>query len=344
MKIFPYLLLLILLSSCGGEQIEKAPDVSDINVDISIIRYDQELKNSKGDNPSKDYMKLLAKYPKMTDLFFKRLLQLSDPDQKIFSSRVGEFLKDERITRLADTVSVLYPSLDKVEKDLERALKYFKHYFPPTKIPNFYTLITEFGYPTFIFEDQETDAVGIGLDMFLGEDFNYKKINAQDPAFSDYMTRTYNEDHIAKKAIEMMVVDVLGDPPGKRFIDQMIHHGKRLYILDKVLPFVSDTIVFEYSPAQLDWVENNEKPMWNYFLENNLMYETNHLKVTKLLQPAPTSAGMPSESPGRTGAYMGYKIIEAFMKRNPEKTIRDLAGIKDSQMILESSNFKPKRS
>lgn len=344
MRIYLYLFLLTVLSSCGGEIAEKAPDVSDINVDISIIRYDLDIKNSKGIEPGKDYLKLLAKHPRMTDLFFKDLLQLRDPDQKVFAEKVGGFLTDDRITKLADTVSVIYPTLDRVEGEIERALKYFKHYFPSTKIPNFYTVITEFGYPTFIFEDQEQDAIGIGLDMFLGEDFNYKKINAQDPAFSDYMTRTYNEDHIAKKAIEMMVVDVLGDPPGKRFIDQMIHHGRRLYILDKVLPFVSDTVVHEYTPAQLAWVENNQKPMWNYFLENNLMYETNHLKVTKLLQPAPTSAGMPPESPGRTGAYMGYKIIEAFMKRNPDKTLGELSELKDSQMILESSKFKPKRT
>ncbi len=344
MRNFLYLFLVCMLSSCGLETTEKAPDVSDIKADISIIRYDEAIRKATGENPSKDYMKLLSKHPKMTDLYFKSLIQIYDGDQSVFLQKIADFLSDERITKLLDTVSVIYPNLEDVEEDIEQSLKYYKHYFPARKLPNFYTVVTEFGYPSFIFEDQESDAVGIGLDMFLGEDFNYKLVNAQDPVFSDYMTRTYNKDHMAKKAIEMMVVDEIGDPPGKRFIDQMIHHGKRLYVLDKVLPFVSDTVIFEYTPAQLTWVENNERPMWNYFLENNLMYETNHLKVTKLLQPAPTSSGMPPESPGRTGAYMGYKIVEAFMKRNPDKTLRDLAGIMDSQLILESSKYKPKRN
>ena len=344
MKLTYLLLALVFLISCDSETTEQVPDVSHLKFDIHVERFDQLVGSLTGDDPGRDYVTMLGKYPRMTDLYFKQLLKIHDADDAVFFPRLSAYLKEERITRLADTIEHIYPSLQEIEKDLNKSLQYYKHYFPDAVAPNFYAVMTEFGYPTFIFKDVDRDAIGIGLDMFLGADFNYKLINGHDPAFSQYMTRTYNKEHVAKKAVEMMVVDRMGDPPGLRFIDQMIHHGKRLYILDKVLPFLSDTIIFEYTPSQLSWCENNQKPMWNYFLENNLMYETNHLKTTKLFQPAPTTSGMPPESPGRAATYMGYKIISAYMARNPDLSLSELVAIKDSQAILEESKFKPKRT
>ena len=53
---------------------------------------------------------------------------------------------------------------------------------------------------------------------------------------------------------------------------------------------------------------------------------------------------MPTEAPGRTGDYIGWQIIRAYMKRYPETTLSDLIKMNDSQTILEKSKYKPKRS
>ena len=74
-----------------------------------------------------------------------------------------------------------------------------------------------------------------------------------------------------------------------------------------------------------------------------MFYSTDINKITKLVSPSPHSSGMPQEAPGQTANYMGWKIIKAYMERYPEKTLKDLVTLGDSQKILVDSKFKPKR-
>ncbi len=321
------------------------PDVSDIKIGLDLIRYEQKLMALDTLDLAASYKQLEKASPAMAETYFKHLVLLQNNNQDTFLNNLGLFLKDKRIQDLQKTVAEKYsPStMDKIKASLLSSLQYYKHYFPGAIIPRFYTLISEYGYQSFIFEDYDKkDAIGIGLDLYLG-DYNYKGIDPTNPVFSDYITRTYNQDHIVKKSMEILVDDQVGQPSGKRFIDQMVHHGKKLYILERLIPTAPDSVLFEYSAAQTEWVKNNELQIWDFFLSKNMIYETNHLIVTKYLSQAPTSQGMPPVAPGRTGVYIGYKIVSAFMDRNPQYTIYDLLLEKDAQKIMEEARYKPRR-
>ncbi len=344
---FPFLALGLTLTllSCGGDKASiNTPDVSDIKVEVDLIRYEEALMQMDPSKPETAYQQLLIKYPRMTDLYFKRLLELYHPNRDTLNSRMSAFLSDERIKNLADEVQSVYPKVDAIENELMQALKYYKHYFPEATVPKFYTLFSEFGYQPFIFDDMDgQDGIGIGLDMFLGADYNYKAINPTDPVFSDYLTRTYDRSHLVKKTIEILVEDAIGTAPGKRFIDQMIHQGKKTYILKRLLPTTPDSIIYEYTSKQMAWIENSELAVWDFLLELDCMYDTNHLKLSKLLNPGPTTQGMPEAAPGRTTAYIGNAIVSAFMKRNKNMSLVDLIQFRDSQLLMEKSRYKPAR-
>ena len=143
--------------------------------------------------------------------------------------------------------------------------------------------------------------------------------------------------------MELLVDAQIGEAYGDRMLDLMIHNGKRLYLLNKILPSVSDTVIMEYSKEQWEWVENNEVEMWAFFFKNELFYKTNRMEINKYLNVSPNSPGMPMEAPGRTANYMGWKIIEAYMKRNPKFSVQDLIQNSDAQDILNKSRFKPKK-
>lgn len=344
---FIFLVIIILnvcFSACDQETHVSLPDISNIKADIEFIRYDQKLDSLDAERPSISYEKLIIEHPNITDLYFKKLIKLYDKNHDSFNLKLIEFIEDDRMNKLREIINNTYPDTKNVEVEIETACKYFKHYFPEHPLPRMYTLFTEFGYQTFIFSDNDgLDGIGIGLDMFLGDAFDYKAYNPTDPAFSDYLTRSYNKDHLAKKTMEILVEDVIGLPPGKRFIDQMIYQGKKLYILDKILPTHHDSIIHEYTNDQLSWVQNNELQIWDFFLEQEIMYDSDKMKLSRYLQPGPTSKGMPPESPGQTANYIGYRIVEAFMKRQPDIDMTALINYKDSQKLLEASRFKPAR-
>ena len=62
-----------------------------------------------------------------------------------------------------------------------------------------------------------------------------------------------------------------------------------------------------------------------------------------LLIVSPFAKGMPRESPGRIGCFVGYKIVNNYMDKNPSIDIDELMKDIDAQLILKKSKYKPKR-
>lgn len=339
-----FILAALMLIACNDTENMNLPSVDHIDVeDVNLVRYDQLVQSLDTLNIKESYAQLSEKYPNITALYFNELLNLKSENKDSFYIYINQFLKADPIISLQESVDKAYPNLKSLEKELNLTQKYLKHYFPDYSMPNFYTYITEFGYQTIIFQDGNSDGIGVGLDLYLGNDFDYKKVDPQDPVFSDYLTRAYDRSHIVRNAMEIIVADIIGRETGKRLLDQMLYNGKKLYLLDQVMPEVNDTIIMAYSREDLEWVEENELQIWDYFIKNNLIYETNHLKINKYFNQGPHSPGMPSEAPGRTANYIGWQIISKYMSKYPDTTVSQLIAMTDSQKLMELSRYKPKR-
>ncbi len=338
-----FLVSIFFIYGCQEDERESIPDVSHIQMELNVQRFDQSVFQLDTNSMAESFDALDQKYPHLTSLYFDRVLALPSKTQEERLSNAKAYITNVNSRNLYDTVQLVYPKLDKIEDDLVKAFKYFKHYFPSFNAPHLYAIISDFGYQRFIFPDGEQDGVGIGLDMFLGENFPYKELDPQNPSFSDYLTRAFNQDHVAKKVIELILDDQMPQSPGIRLLDQMITNGKKLYLMDKILPFKNDTVVMEYSLKQLEWCKENELQMWSFFVDENLLYETNGQKINKYLNPAPTSPNMPAMAPGRTANYLGWQIVKAYMRKFPETTIMEMLQISDSQDFLEKSRYRPKR-
>lgn len=339
-KLLSLLALSIFIISCKQS---SAPDVSDIHADFEIIRTDVELKNvhSKASLDS-----IYQKHPAFYSLFFNEITGMNtskNPDTMY--ADLQEFMSDSMIISTYNLTDRKYNSLQDLHKDLESLFKYLQYYFPNRfEVPNIYTLISGFGYQTFIFEDEkQRDAIGIGLDMFLSPEIPYKKIFPDNTNFSDYLTRSWSKPFIVKKVADLYLEEINGESPGHRLLDYMIHNGKGLYITSLLLPEKNDTIIHEYTKEQMDWCYANELQMWSFFLDQKLFYESNFKKIGKYIFPAPKSPDMPDAAPGRTGNFIGYQIVKAYMNRYPETTIEELIRMTDSQQFLEKSKYKPQK-
>lgn len=323
------------------------PDISGVEVDFDLVEYDKLLYQIDTNAVEEGFQMIQASYPEFTNLYFSRIVPLNegkDAYEKIFYQELRNFLTDSRIQLLFDTVYHEFPDFTKeFGIDITTAFKRIKYYFPDAPIPNVYTLISEYAYQNFVFDDAGRDGLGIGLDLFLGREFDYKKIDPKSPSFSQYLTRTFDKEHLVKKSVEALLNDMIGPPRGARMIDQMIHNGKKLYVLKRIFPETPDSIIIEYTSDQMDWVRNNEEEMWAFFFKEELFYETNMMSINKYINISPNSPGMPEAAPGRTANYMGWQIVETYMKRFPETTMIELLQLDNAQKILDDSRFKPRR-
>ncbi len=334
---FQYLVIIsiiLLFSACANDEVETIPDVSHLDPDFSVVHFEDDMMKYSVDE-------LFEKYPAFCKTFFDHIIPIRRRSnyQSIYDTIIGQ--KD--FIQLMDTTKMIFADFDEVEKDLATSFQFMRYYLPEIEVPDIFTVVTGFAYQRFLLDDQRgNNMVGLGLDMFLGNTFPYSSIGLDNPAFSNYLNRTFNKEHIPKKTIEMLLEDYIEKPEKNQMLDRMVRNGKKLYLLDKILPRVSDTIIMEYTPEQLEWAENNEVEIWAYFLKEKLFYETNSQKIGKYLKPSPHSPGMPPEAPGRTGNYIGWKIIQAYMKRYPKTTIQELINFTDAQELLQKSRYKPR--
>lgn len=333
---------ILLFSACSDKRSKEIiPDVDNIKIEVNLQRLDSLFALSDKNKAVSSIIEFHEDNPFFSEIYFKTLVPIDDNDKNNFEKNLMDLLENEQIANLIDTTQIVFPDLNLERKKLYKALQFYKHYFPEATIPNFYSLISEFGVQSFIFQDNKVDGVGIGLDMFLGEDFNYKKVDPRNEAFSDYLSQNYSREFIVKRCMEVILEDKMGTQRGSNLLSQMINDGKMLYILNKILPEEKDEIVLGFNTDQLAWLADNEIEMWSFFLENELLYETSQAKTFKYLNPSPSSPGMPAQAPGRTAVYIGFKIVENYMKRNPSTSIQELITMDDYQKII--SKYKPPR-
>ena len=327
--------LLIPLSLMACQSGVKAPDVSDLEVDFSVIRYEQELFATDTSDLVAELEKLAKKYPEFSDVFIYQII--ADPNfgnDGIKSTSV--FVKDSFVRTLYDTCQIVYGDFSQYESKFRTALKYFSYYFPDKQIPDLYTCVSGFEVGSFTIGDR---ILGVGLDFYLGANYS----NYHPDLFPNYIKNTMTSDFLVSKTIQALLSNYVGEAAGNRLIDFIIRNGKELYIKQKLLPFESDEIIFEYNPKQMAWLRDNEAQIWAHLVQEDLLYSVHFRSFQKIINPSPNIPSMPPEAPGRLGNWIGAKIIQSYMKRHPETSLDQLIEITDAQKILTESKYKPRQ-
>ena len=329
-------------TACRSDEDKYIPDVSGISVDAPIRHFGAALFALDTNAFAPALAALEADYPVLSPLFFDRVLGADDP-RIAPEGRVPYlrgFVAHPPLRRLADTTAIVFRDTVGLRDEWEEALQFYRHYFPERPLPDLTTFISEYSIQGFLYGD---NSVALGLDYFLGADYPYQNYNPGNPNFSAYFTRTFTPEHAIPKAVKLVVDDIVGPVPGNRLLDYVIHEGKKLYIAERLLPRVPDSLLTEFSAAQSDWVEDNELEIWSFFLDEDLLYSSDFQKFRSYVQYAPTSAGMPEVAPARTGSWLGWQIVSRYMERFPQTTLTALVEQRDAQELLSQSRYKPKR-
>lgn len=322
----------------GGCSSNDYPDVSDIEVEVNVLRFEQELFQIDTNNLLPSLKKMNEKYGYFADLYFSEIMKFKSlqDSSMTYAVNIPDFISYPSVRQLYDTCQTVYGDFSTIEKDFKTAFQFYKYYFPNNPTPTVTTFISEYaiGAAT-IGKDQ----IVVGLDMFLGAD--YKPYYYPGVQLPNYVTRTMNQQHIVPKAMEVLAREIVGQHDGLRLIDKMIQNGKVLYVLDLLQPHVEDSIKLGITKEQAKWLPNNEAEMWKtVFIER--LYERDTRQFQGLIETAPTSPGMPLESPGNTGSWVGWQIVKQYMEKHPNITLEQLLQEQDAQKILTSSKYKPK--
>ncbi len=311
--------LIILLVSCKEEpKIEK--EIQEIPVTIKVDRFDKAFFETQPE----EFPKLKNLYPE----FFPENVADS-----VWIDKMTNPLWRELYNEVQKKYSNFQPQID----ELELLFKHVKHYFPNTDTPKIITHIGEMDYENKIVYNGEY--LLIALELYLGKNHEFYK--AEFPAF---LSQNFESHQIMPDIATEIAMTKVRYPLLKSFLELMVYEGKKLYLKDLFLSTYTDADKIGYTEEQIQWSQANEADIWRYFIEENMLYNTDSKIAGRFINPAPFSKfylEIDNESPGRIGAYMGWQIVRSFMKNNPV-SLEDMLQMEAAE-IFNKSKYKPKK-
>jgi gliding motility-associated lipoprotein GldB len=331
-------LITVLLTACKNGK-EKV-DVSNIKLDVRIERFDHDF-DRLGKQPMLQQATVLQqKYGSFYTDYVEHILNAGTVNDTAYFANLREVFAGKPYQDLKHEVDSVYPNLNKQEEELTDAFKRIKYYFPKKQLPKVYAYFSGFQAQTTL----GNGYFGIGLDMFLGA--KSKFYPALINTFPHYLSRRFTPENITPRVVEGILREDMFPESGRdrSLLTKMVYEGKIMYLMDLLLPNVTDSIKIGYTSQQMQWSQAFEANIWGYFIEENLLYETDYPKLQKYLNEAPFTPGLgeKNESAPKLAVWIGWQIIRQYVIKHPEITIQQLLAMQDAQQILTEAGYHPK--
>lgn len=323
--------LLLIISACRDNRWNI--DVKDEKIDLVFYRFDQDLFSLNKDSIWKTVPELKKKYGSFFDLYNLHIINIGSSNELDYDKKLSYFLSDPDIygsyieaNKKTDEVFV--------KTAIENAFKHYHYYFPERIIPKIYTHISGFNQSIVI----DSFFMSIALDKYLGTDSKYYQM---------LRTPLYQRANMYPKKIPSDAIFAWGETEfvfnskNEDLLSYMVYYGKLHTFLDAMLPEVADSIKWGYSSQQLEWCKKNEQRMWLYLVENKQVFSSSAKDIKMYINDAPFTTNFSKQSSPRTGRWIGYKIVQSYLKHNPEVSLRELMDNNDFRKILNESKYKP---
>ena len=329
----------VLLSSCGDKK--NIPDVSNIQVSVKIERFDISFFACDTNHFEAGLRQLNQQYPYFFTDFTANILGvgiLTDTSRGAFEA-TRQFLTS--YLPVEDSLRLRYDRIDWLEKELKKSFQFVKYYFPDYRLPQRVVIYTgPFDAPGVAITDH---ALGIGLQLYAGRNFSFYNSMQGQEMYPSFISRRFEPEYINVNCVKAMIEDLFPDKNGDRpLIEQMVEKGKYWYLADLLLPTTPDSLNTGFTHSQMEWCRANEGLIWNYFLQGeNILYTIDPDLIKNYMGEAPITQGMPAQSPGNIGQWVGWRIVRKYMENNPAVSPTQLMNM-DPRKIFEETKYKPK--
>jgi len=298
-------------------------------IHIQILRYEKDLFSLDLNNLPKEIERLSGKYPPL----------LIEPDiwkDSLKLEGLNAYLQDTVILALYHAAEKTIKT-DMILKELETAFGFYKVFYPNDSIPKIITLIPglDLTVPSVYIYD---DILFVNVDMYLGSDFPYYEAIELPLYIRERCEPAYLPVDIFKKAV---VFKHLERVPRTTLIEAMITEGKKLYFTEMMFPALHERFIIGYSEEKYTWANHYLGNTWSYLIEKNELFGKGEQLMRCYIEESPFTKPFGKDSPGRIGPFLGWKLIQSYMKNHPEVTLPELMQESDYQKILNTSKFKP---
>ena len=327
------LLAIVVMCGCGNKYQYIPKNIEPVAVEI--VRFDRAQLAVRPDSVEVDIQHLYADYEEFMPIFVEGILRIHSEDTAYLCEMYGKFLTDTTMG-FAQTNALAqekFANIDNLQKALNIGFSRLHYLYPEWEIPTVYLFVSGFNSSVMYYENM----MGAGIDMYLGSDYPY-----YNQVVYNYQKTTMRKECIAGDLLSMyLAYHIAYNSKYNRLLEQMIFRGKQMFLLSQLLPDEPAWEVIGYTKQQWDWCEQYEQAIWNRIMEKRDLFKTESMLINSYMNEGPFTAEISQESPGRLGLWIGWRIVDSYMRNNENITIQELINEGDAQKILEQSFYRP---
>ena len=326
-------LLLTIMAGCDGKRSYFPPKLPPEPVEI--VRFDNALMNVREESATEDIRLLYEEYPDFMPVFTENIIGIPASDTAYLASQLLKFLNDT-LYGFAATNKLeqeTFADISPLEKRLSVVFARMKHLFPDMEMPEICFFVSGFNASIIFLEH----GVGVGADMYLGSDYEF-----YNRVVYDYQKVTMRPECIPVDIVSAWLFRQIAFTSSRnRLLENIIYRGKVMYLLSVLFEEEPDYEVMGYTKEQWQWCLHYERAIWNRMMDRHDLFKTEHRLLNSYLNDGPFTSEVSQDSPGRTGTWIGWRIVESYMEHNPDVSMQQLMEEGDAQKILENSYYKP---
>ena len=333
--IFSFIVLAIFVS-CNNNP--NTPDVSNIKIDLPVERFEKDFFALDSLQMQSGFDNLQKNYPTFSNIFFAHILN-ADPrwtNDSLFSYSYG-FINSYKF--VYDSVATVFKDFSPYKKELEKGMQYVIHYFPNYDAPS--KIITYVGPLDGYGDILDQDALIVGLQHHLGADFSGYQMPWVIQTYPGYISSRFTPATISVNAFKNIVLDMYPEKSeDKSLLIQMVEKGKRLYLLNRFLPFKENHLLIGYSKQQFDESKKHENVIWDLFIQNNFLQTIDINIIKNYIGESPKTQVLGESAPGNIGSFIGWQIVNKYMEKFPDTEIKALMDM-DPENLFQQTKYKP---
>ncbi len=322
-------------TSCTGDGHTDLP-IEDIQLHVHIGRLDHDVFHTAPDSLRAMSLKASAEYGTFYRTYVEDILQGTPLEDPRLPLMLRTFATDPDWSLAQQAVDSLLGDLEPQRQTFEDGLKRLEVLFPDSLTPRIIAFNSGFNYGIY-----PTDSVlGIGLEWFIGKDHPVIGYLAPE-AFPQFVKDRMRPEMLVPSALKgWLLVHYTLDIRGEDVLTNLVETGKVMALLDALLPDTDPALKFAFTKEQLAWCEANEYNIWKDIVAKDQLFSKSAEDIGRLMNDGPFTSGLPHESPGHIGEWIGYRMVKAYMADNPKLTFQQLMGVTDPRVILKS--YKPR--
>lgn len=325
---------MILLCNCETNPNEII--LTDPVVELNAIRIDKLLYDN---HTAKEVHNKLVKYPELYENFFTIMLRAGNKED-LFSNQervdsftiptLDLFINDTNMQYVFQSIAEEFPDFNFYEKEISKGFARTQQLFNSNKSIKIGTFYSNFNATVL----ESDDIIWIGLDMYLGKDHPVVDLlpTSKIPQFyKDKMDKKY----ILSDVFFGYLMSHAYEPIGNDFLSRSLAYGKIAYIMTLILPDDAEENKFRYSKEELDWCITNEKSIWHFIIDNELLYSKDASKTDVFFSDGPYTKSLGKDSPSGVGIWLGYQIIADYARKTNQTAI-EILNEKNIQKLLNT--------